>query len=422
MSRRLKVDLVFNYASLGVLAASGLLMNLVVVRLAGEAALGVFNQAFAIYIAASQVAAGGVHVSVLRSVAQTPAASAEQSAVIASGLALTLGLGCVVGALVWLTSGFWAWALDSPPVGDSLSFVAPALVFFALSKTLLATFNGLERMRVFAVLQALRVVVLISVLALLAWRRHPAHHLAASLLVSELCVTLAASVCLALSRGVRISGVSRTWIRHHLSFGVRGLLSGVFIELNTRIDVLLIGAFSSDRDAGRYTLAAVFAEGLYQCLVVVKNQMNPVLARLLLEKQTAEIVGLARRAWRYLYPGIAAVYLLGLLAFYLLAEGYLDVSDPGEVVACYAILGLGVLAVAGFVPFDGVLTHSGRPEFQTLFTFLIAATNAALNLALIPLMGIRGAALATSSTLVISILYLSALMHWQLNFSYLTRR
>jgi O-antigen/teichoic acid export membrane protein len=376
----------------------------------------------AIYIAASQLAVGGVHISVLRSVAQTPAESAEQSAVIASGLALTLALGCVVAALVWLTRGFWAWALDSQPVGDSLAFVAPALVFFALSKTLLATFNGLERMRVFAVLQALRFVTLISVLALLAWRRHPAHHLSASLLISEICVTLAASVCLGLSRPVRISSVRQAWIRHHLAFGARGLLSGVFIELNTRIDVLLIGAFSSDRDAGRYTLAAVFAEGLYQCLVVVKNQMNPVLARLLLAKQATEVVSLVRRAWPYLYPGIAAVYLLGLLVLYVLAENYLGVSDPGEVIACYAILGLGVLAVAGFVPFDGVLTHAGKPEFHTLLTFLIVATNALLNVALIPPMGIVGAALATASTLVISILYLSVLMRWQLNFSYLTRR
>lgn len=422
VSRRLKIDLAFNYASLGVLAVSGLVMNLVVVRLAGEAALGVFNQAFAIHVAASQLAVGGVHISVLRSVAQTTPESSEQSAVIASGLALSLGLGCTVGALVWLTRGFWAWALDSQAVADSLSFVAPALALFALSKTLLATFNGLERMRVFAVLQALRFVVLIAALSVLAWRGAPAAYLSASLLISEGCVALAASSCLALTRRIRASSVRQSWIRHHLAFGVRGLLSGVFIELNTRIDVLLIGAFSSDRDAGRYTLAAVFAEGLYQCLVVVKNQMNPVIAKLLLENQTGEIILLARRAWRYLYPGIFAVYLLGLLALYVMVEGFLGVSQPGEVVACYAIVGAGVLAVSGFVPFDGVLLHAGKPEYHTLFTFFIVATNALLNVALIPLLGIVGAALATSLTLVASIVYLSALMHWQLNFSYLTRR
>lgn len=422
MSRRLKIDLAFNYASLGVLAVSGLVMNLVVVRLAGEAALGVFNQAFAIYIAASQLAVGGVHISVLRSVAQTTPESAEQAAVIASGVALSLGLGCSVGALTWLTRGFWAWALDSQAVADSLSFVAPALAFFAMSKTLLATFNGLERMRLFAVLSALRFVILIAVLTFLAWRGSPAAHLSASLLISEICVALAAGTCLALTRRVRASNIQQSWIRHHLAFGARGLLSGVFIELNTRIDVLLIGAFSSDRDAGRYTLAAVFAEGLYQCLVVVKNQMNPALAKLLLENQTAQIIALVRRAWRYLYPGIFAVYLLGLLALYVMLESFLDVSQPGQIIACYAIVGLGVLAVAGFVPFDSVLLHAGKPEYHTLFTFLIVATNALLNVALIPLLGIVGAALATSLTLVASIVYLSGLMHWQLNFSYLTRR
>jgi len=275
-------------------------------------------------------------------------------------------------------------------------------------------------MRVFAVLQALRFVVLIAVLTLIAQRGGSAAQLSAALLVSELSVSFAAGVCLLPSLRLRASNLEPNWIRHHLAFGAKGLLSGVFIELNTRIDVLLIGAFSTDRDAGRYTLAAVFAEGLYQCLVVVKNQMNPVLAKLLLENQTAQIIALARRAWRYLYPGIAAVYLLGLVAFYVLTKGYLNISDPGEVIACYAILGLGVFAVAGFVPFDGVLMHSGKPEYYTLLSFLTVATNAILNVLLIPVMGVRGAALATSLTLVISILYLSAIMRWQLKFSYLT--
>ena len=58
MATSFKLDLLFNYASLAILATSGLVANLVVARLMGEAALGVFNQSFAIYIACSQLAVG----------------------------------------------------------------------------------------------------------------------------------------------------------------------------------------------------------------------------------------------------------------------------------------------------------------------------------------------------------------------------
>src|SRR5262245_41146604 len=103
--KALTVDLLFNYASLGIVAVGGLLANFIVARNLGEAALGVFNQGYAVYVAASQLAVGGVHISVLRSVAQADGDAPEQARVVASGLALSLALGSVIGALVWLGRG-----------------------------------------------------------------------------------------------------------------------------------------------------------------------------------------------------------------------------------------------------------------------------------------------------------------------------
>src|SRR5262245_61985915 len=130
MSRALQVDLLFNYASLAVLAVSGLLMNFVVVRLVGEAALGVFNQAYAVYVVCSQFAVGGVHLSTLRAVAQAKADRAEQAAAVATALLLSAVLGVLIGALVLATRQLWASALGSPEMGRALTFIAPALVLF----------------------------------------------------------------------------------------------------------------------------------------------------------------------------------------------------------------------------------------------------------------------------------------------------
>jgi Na+-driven multidrug efflux pump len=117
-------------------------------------------------------------------------------------------------------------------------------------------------------------------------------------------------------------------------------------------------------------------------------------------------------------------FVLGLGVFYLILSQIVQMSGPGQVLACSAILGAGVFVVSGFVPFDGVLLHAGRPEYYTLFTFAIAASNAVLNLLLIPVLGIQGAALGTALALALSVPYLSVIMRWQLGFSYLstTRR
>ena len=33
------------------------------------------------------------------------------------------------------------------------------------------------------------------------------------------------------------------WIRIHLSYGLKCIISGIFIELNTKVDILMIGFF-----------------------------------------------------------------------------------------------------------------------------------------------------------------------------------
>lgn len=422
MASGLKLDLLFNYLSLAVLASSGLIANFAIAHLRGEAALGIFNQTFAIYIACSQLAVGGVHISVLRSVAQAGEDTNEQGAIVASGLAISLVLGGVLGGLVLATRETWGLLLGSPEVADSLLYVGPALVLFSLNKTLLATFNGLTRMRLFAFLQALRYLVLLGALAVVAWSDRPAAELGIALLLAELAVAMVAAPCLLARLELERLRVQVSWVKHHLLFGAKGVLSGVFIELNTRVDVLAIGFFLSDADVGRYSLAAVFAEGLYQCLVVVRNQMNPILAKLLAGQDSRSILRLVRRSWRYLYPGIALTYLAGLGVFHVILTRYLAVPEPWEPLSCYAILGAGVLVVAGFVPFDGVLLHSGRPGYYTLFTGSVAATNLGLNLILIPLLAIPGAALATALALGLSVIYLSVVMQWQLGFSYLNSK
>ncbi len=419
VSRAFKTDLLFNYASLAVLAVSGLLMNLVVVRLAGEAALGVFNQAYAVYIVSSQLAVGGVHLSALRAVAQAKSDPAEQAQAIASALLLSALFGVLAGGLVFATKRLWAGVLGSPEVEPALAFIAPALVLFSLNKTLIAALNGLEQMRVFAVLQALRFVALIAALVLLAYFGRSAAELCAAFSIAESVVALAAAPSLLRCVPLRRAHIHGSWLRRHVSFGARGLMSGVFVELNTRVDVLVIGHFWSDTDVGRYSLAAVFAEGLYQCLIVVKNQVNPTLARLSLLPDPAPILRLVQRAWRYLYPGTALVYLAGFGVLHLLVFHYFRMSAGHEVTACYLLVGAGIVVASGFVPFDGILLHSGHPGHYTLLALLVAVTNAALNLVFVPVFSIRGAALATGISVALSVVYLNLILRRQLRYSYL---
>jgi stage V sporulation protein B len=183
----------------------------------------------------------------------------------------------------------------------------------------------------------------------------------------------------------------------------------------------VIGYYWSDTDVGRYSLAAVFAEGLYQSLIVVRNQVNPLLAQLSLAPDPAPIVRLVHHAWRYLYPGTAIIYLAGFGALHLLLTHYFQTPDASEVSASYLLVGAGILVASGFIPFDGILLHSGRPGLYTLLALLVALTNVVLNLTFVPNFSIRGAALATGLSVAMSVVYLNVILRWQLRYSYLGR-
>ena len=66
ISKKFTSDLIWNFFSLGILACSGIIINIFIARYYGSSYLGVFNQVFAIYILLSQFAIGGVHFSTLK--------------------------------------------------------------------------------------------------------------------------------------------------------------------------------------------------------------------------------------------------------------------------------------------------------------------------------------------------------------------
>ena len=101
--------------SLVVLAASGILINLIIAAFRDAAALGAFNQAYAVYIVASQIAVFGLHYSVLRHAALYDTDAVERGRLLANAGAFSLLLGACAAVLVLLDR-----AASGPPPGKSL--------------------------------------------------------------------------------------------------------------------------------------------------------------------------------------------------------------------------------------------------------------------------------------------------------------
>jgi len=166
LSGKFQQDVIWNFASLAVLGASGILLNVLIGRCYDEAALGIFNQTLAAWFLFSQLAVIGIDRSTLRAVAEHVDDRGKVTSITVAALLATAALAALVTALYCASFGWLErWYRGSPNVGLGLTVSAPGLFFFAINKVLLAVVNGVQRMRAFAIYQSLRYLLLLVGLA-----------------------------------------------------------------------------------------------------------------------------------------------------------------------------------------------------------------------------------------------------------------
>lgn len=402
-SGALRDGIIWNFGSLLILASTGLVLQVVIGAAYGAADLGVFNQVFAWYITASQLAVLGVHFSVLKHLSAGGLSQTELGCVCTAGLLLAALFGAVVAVALYFSAGAIGAMVDSSPVAHGVAIAAPGLFFFSLNKVAIAILNGQKRMRAFAIWQAMRPVLLLTGAVLLVVTDVAGIWLAGILTAAEIVLfVLLLPVIATILRASPWSSVWQ-WLRRHGRFGTRSAPSGLLSELNTRVDVLVLGVFTSDTVVGLYSFAAMLAEGVAQTLIVVRNNINPYLTPLLAAgKQGAQQLHTFVAKWKKISLQIAlGAAVLGLVGFPVLvwvmqAPGFMDAY------LYFAILLSGIVVASSFLSMAQTLMLAGHPAWHTAMSLVVVAVNVATNIVLASRFGALGAAIATAGTMAVS--------------------
>jgi O-antigen/teichoic acid export membrane protein len=175
-------------------------------------------------------------------------------------------------------------------------------------------------------------------------------------------------------------------------------LAGVFAVTVLWLDTLLIGALRSTQDAGVYAAATrylVFGAFASQAVILaIAPTMSELLTRH--DMETARSVYRASTAWAmvigwpvYLMLAIFAPALLSILG-----PGYAQAQDA------LTILALTMLVASGVGAVDIVLLMGGKSAWNLLNTVAAVVLNITLNVLLIPRLGITGAAVAWSVSIL----------------------
>lgn len=225
-----------------------------------------------------------------------------------------LGVCCIVFTLRDVVGR----VLESPAVAMGMTFAIPGLLFFSLNKVLIFTLNGLRNMRAFAVFQAIRYLFILAGVTAIMLLGYPDAYLPLSLTIAEVFLFVALTLCINLHLfhfRFSLSSEMASWFKRHISLGSRGFLSGVLIEMNTRVDVIMLGYFMRDSMVGIYSFGATFAEAFAQLSTIMRQNVNPIVGLYFAEGNREKIPEFSSRIRRVFVPVMA---LLGgtLVAFF----------------------------------------------------------------------------------------------------------
>lgn len=187
----------------------------------------------------------------------------------------------------------------------------------------------------------------------------------------------------------------RYWFRVCLPL----LLVTGMARLLTRIDVLMLGAIDSTDSAGIYSAASEISTLISFGLIAANAIMAPMIAELHSEGRIDEL----RRSIRLCALGLMIFTIPAALVILLFGRWILGLfgADFVEGYSALAILCLGQFfnAFAGPVGLLMTMTHYEKSA-AGIFAFAVLA-NVALNASLIPVLGIKGAAIATTTTTIL---------------------
>lgn len=396
----------------------GLLLAVLLARLLGVSGYGVYAFVFAVVSLISMPARMGLPPLVVRETARGETSGDWETVrgVWCWSNAIALGLSLLVVAAGTLAASL-GW-IQEQPLRDTLLLGIWLVPLLALSAIRSACLRGLRHVLA-GILPAqvlrpgLMAILLLMVMLLPGIAISPAGAMGLMLVSSLAALLLAAG----LLRHYRPRAVVRArpriqgqaWFRAAWPMGLTQGLQ----RLNRYTDVILLGLLAAAMDVGVYRVGAQGALLVSLGLTAWNMTLAPFVTRLHAAGDQQRLQKLAQRtAQAALGIGLLVGALFALYGEWLLVT--LFGPDFREAYWPLLILACGQLANAGFGPTGLLLNMTGHERDVTRVVAVAAGLNVALNLALIPMFGAVGAALATSVSLAFWNVWLWWLTHGRL--------
>jgi O-antigen/teichoic acid export membrane protein len=352
-----------------------------------------------IYTIASLVGGIGIPGAIVKYVAEYKEDKEKLKVFVSSGVINSAIFGAIVGSVLFALSGLLAGIFNMPELTDLIKIVAFSLPFLVVNNTLLGLLNGLREMKSYSFRTVIRSVLLIVFVILLVGIGFGIKGAVLALLLSEIGTLF---FLIFISRNF-FHFVIQDYVKTTkkvVKFSSQLFLANAIYMVNTRADMLLVGYFLTSKDVGIYAIAVAIA-GVFRMIPgVISTVTYPMMSEyynkgmhqaneLLINKIMKHVLIISS------IVGILIIFSAPDIIFWLFGPEFLPAVMPLTLLI-FSMLFFGSLAATG-----SAFSAAGRPDISFKLNLVWLVPNIALDILLIPRLGITGAAIATAVSMFI---------------------
>ena len=397
-SKKFAFDVGITFIASVVSLPIGFVITVALGRYLGAGDLGLYRMTSTIYGLAMLGAAIGIPGTMIKYVAEFKEDRNKFNQVVSSGVITSFFLGIVFIPLFYFSSGLFTEIFNMPGLSGLIKILSLVFPFALVNGALLGLLNGIREMKKHAIAMIIQSVLMVIVTVALIYYGFGVSGAVIGIVLSSVgnCLFL-----ILVSRNyfkITFSEYVPT-TKNMLRFGVQIFGAEATTMINYQADTLLIGYFLTVTDVGYYAVAVGLSRFFWLIPQAIQKITYPATSDYWANNNRSALNKMIDKSMKYtaciLLPiGLGVGFFAKEIVTLIFGEGFIYAVLPLQILIVGTVFfGIAIKAIGGTLP------AAGRPDLDLKVASISAVLNIVLNVALIPLFGIVGAAIATAISL-----------------------
>ncbi len=397
-------DSIYTLLSFIVFSVSGIILNIIIGNHYGASGLGIYNQSLAIFMISSIIAVFGLNITVVKYISQYNSELEIQKCVFSTASLLAFLFSVSVTVFIFIIASSIPSFFFNEEVTQACSVIAISLPFFILNKLFMALLNAKRFIKIYAIVQSIRWILILGFTSIAILMGSPIHLLFYSFLITE--SSILAYFILILNKYFSLNALKYEWFKKTFVFGGKSVLISFLGETNNKVDIFLISFFLSNYHVGVYSFAATIIKGFLSIAQVIQLNVNPIISQLWEKHDLEAIQQYSRQIAKTMLFIMTPILILSGIFYPFFIQIFMNDPTYYESIPIFYILLFGIFLPSIYYFAGAYLSMANFLNVSLLYLVMVLLFNITFCFILINIFSFFGAALSTSLTYIFSVILL----------------